>query len=124
MVATNIDNDNVAMLASSKILYALQDIASINGHRNRWKALIEHLSVRDLLNGSMEYDSLTITLINYLISGIGSIELRTDHRRMLNALQFDKLLQKLEDRVRRGSMRSMEHIAMVQSLKNQIQAYR
>ena len=61
--------------------------------RNRWKPLISHL------NTSTVYDGWCVTLINYLLGSLASVEARTEERRILNSEQFDHILRDMEDNI-------------------------
>lgn len=115
-----IQNDEISITASNKILIALKDLALSKGQRNKYKVLISHISVKDVLHGSFHYDTYCVTLINYLIMALDKIHQRMDERRMLNSLQFEKILNKLEDRIRRNNL----HSNIRDALLNQIETYR
>ncbi|ETO35248.1 hypothetical protein RFI_01817, partial [Reticulomyxa filosa] len=108
---------------------ALTDNGRVFGERNHWKRMIGYLSVKDKLQGSLTYDTWAVTLINYLLSTL-SDEKRTEERRLLEGLRFDKLLTQLEDRVRRQSLASNEDSSLAPggnestNLMKQIEVYR
>eukprot|EP01083_Nonionella_stella_P043405 117082_1 len=111
-------DDAVSIAASNKILTSLKDSALTKGQRNKYKVLLDHMSVKDVLNGSMNYDVYTLTLINYLIMTKDEIHLRMEERRLLNSLNFDKILSKLHDRTK------CKHTRFNDALINQIETYR
>ena len=91
------EDDDLSLLASSKIMASLLDSARMKGYRNRWKSVISHLSVNELSgNGSFEYDNYSLMLINFIIGGLSTVEQRTDERRLLNSLKFNASLQQLQ----------------------------
>ena len=93
----------------------------MHGTRNRWKPLISHLSVKDMYYGTVSYDSLCVTLINFLLASIETVEERIEERRLLNGEHFDKILRKLEDKMHRQSMRGNRN--EIASLQTQIETY-
>eukprot|EP01084_Bolivina_argentea_P302073 521343_1 len=95
-----VEDDDLSLLASSKIQASLLDSARIRGYRNRWKSVITHLSVNEISGtGSFEYDNYALMLINFIISGLETVEERTDERRLLNSLKFKDSLIKLEQSI-------------------------
>ena len=69
----------------------------MRGYRNKWKSVVSHLSVNELDgSGSFEYDMHALILINFIISGLETVEEKTDERRLLNSLQFNQTLEKLQ----------------------------
>ena len=135
VTAVGIDNDSISLLASSKICQSLKDLAVSKGQRNGYKVLVSHMTHKDVLNGSFQYDTYAVTLINYLVSG-EELHRRMEERRLLNALKFDRVLRKLEDRCHRANSgrfdngaggrlsisMSVDDLRLV--LLNQIQTYR
>ena len=102
VTTVGIDNDDISLLASSKISQSLKDLALTRGQRNGYKVLISHMMHKDVLNGSFQYDTYVVTLINFLIAP-KELHLRMEERRLLNALKFDRVLTKLEDRCHRAN---------------------
>eukprot|EP01084_Bolivina_argentea_P302072 521342_1 len=95
-----VEDDDLSLLASSKIMSSLLDSARIRGYRNRWKSVISHLSVNEISGtGSFEYDNYALLLINFIISGLETVEERTDERRLLNSLKFNDALHELSESV-------------------------
>ena len=75
---------------------SLLDSARMRGYRNRWKTVVSHVSVNELSgSGSFEYDNYALMLINFVISGLETVEQRTDERRLLNSLKFTEAIEKL-----------------------------
>eukprot|EP01084_Bolivina_argentea_P182601 315182_1 len=79
-----VENDNLSLLACSKIMRALSDLSRDRGHSNRWKLIIPNLSVNQKEYGSFEYDNYALMLINFVVSCLETVDERTDERRLLN----------------------------------------
>ena len=71
--------------------------------------------------GSVLYDTWCVTLINFLIVSLATIEERIEERRLLNYENFDQILEKLKDKINNVSFR--EGKIDMTSLQKQIEAY-
>ena len=77
--------------------------------------MIEHL------NSSSTYDVLCVTLINFLLGSLDSVEARIEERRVLNSEQFEHILRTMEEGIERSVKKHKTN--KYASLSAQIEAY-
>lgn len=79
------------------MMSTLLEMARKKGYRNRWNPVLSHLSVNEMSEtGTLEYDFHALVLINFIISGLETVDQRTDERRLLAALKFDESISSLK----------------------------
>ena len=70
------------------------------------------------------YDTYTLSLINHLIMcGFPDLHMRMDERCFLNSLRFDKILDRLEDRIR-TTKNYNNSLPINDAVINQIETYK
>jgi len=105
---------NNGLAAARRVLQILSAISEERGESNHWRAIVDHMSIRDRNHASTLYDMHAVGLINYLLASIKDNELRMDERRLLQSLRFTKVLLQIkklvseeqETRQQRGTVSS------------------
>eukprot|EP01084_Bolivina_argentea_P153961 268412_1 len=123
-----VKNDNLSLLACSKIMGSL---SKGRGHRNRWKLIVTNFSVNSHGLISFEYDNYALMLINFVVSSLETVEERTEERNLLNSVNFDKVLNKLQIALanpsqvgrHRRNKSEITQLKYCRSVKTQISAY-